>query len=66
MPGGCKSILNVKILHKSHIAKLFEPRGFCFSVGQKKSFVALFGNFCADLKKNLIYDFFESCWVSIW
>ena len=34
MPGGCKSILNVKCLHKSYIAELFGPRVFCFSVGQ--------------------------------
>ena len=37
MPGGCKSILNVKCLHKSHMAELFGLRVFCFSVGQKKS-----------------------------
>ena len=34
MPGGCKSILNVKFLHKSYIMELFGPRVFCFSVGQ--------------------------------
>ena len=32
--GGCKLILNVKCLRKSHIAELFGPRVFCFSVGQ--------------------------------
>ena len=30
MPGECKSILNVKCLHKSHIAELFELRVFFF------------------------------------
>ena len=40
VPGGCKSILNVKRLHKSYIAELFGPRGFCFSVGRKKSSIA--------------------------
>ena len=34
VPGGCKSILNVKCLHKSYIAELFGPRVFCFSVGR--------------------------------
>ena len=34
VPGECKSILNVKCLHKSHIAELFGPRVFCFSVGR--------------------------------
>ena len=34
MPGGCKSILNVKCLHKSYIAELFGPRVFCFSGGR--------------------------------
>ena len=64
MPGGCKSILNVKCLHKSHIAELFGPRVFCFSVGQKKMFCTLktppldffdeirFGDFFFDSPKN--------------
>ena len=38
MPGECKSILNVKILHKSYIAKPFGPRVFCFFGGSKKNF----------------------------
>ena len=40
VPGGCKSILNVKSLYKSYIAELFGPRVFCFSVGRKKSSIA--------------------------
>jgi len=53
VPGGCKSILNVKCLHKSYMAKLFGPRVFCFSVVQKKKrFFLSFGDFCADLKHN--------------
>jgi len=45
VPGGCNSILNVKVLHKSYMAKLSGPRVFCFSVGQKKSFVGSFWRF---------------------
>ena len=58
VPGGCKSILNVKILHNSHIAKIFGPRGFCFSVDQKKVLFHNFGDFCSDLKIFLIYEDF--------
>ena len=58
MPGGCKSILNAKILHKSYIAELFGPRVFRFSVGQKKVLSIFIGNFCADLKNifNMIFS----------
>ena len=52
VPGGCKSILNVKCLHKSHIAELFGPRVFCFSVGQKKVWSLFISHFCPDLKTN--------------
>ena len=45
VPGGCKSILNVKCLHKSYIAELFGPRVFWFSEGQKKSFLPTFWRF---------------------
>ena len=48
VPGGCKSILNVKSFHKSHIAELFGPRLFCFSVDQKNQLNDWFG---ATLKK---------------
>ena len=58
MPGGCKSILNVKVLHKSHMAKLFGPRVFCFSVGQKKVWSGNFGDFQHDLKNNFNIFFF--------
>ena len=44
--------LNVKSFHKFHIAELFGPRIFGFSVGQKKVLSANFGDFVADLKKN--------------
>ena len=54
VPRGCKSILNVKILHKSYIiAKLFGLRIFFWWV-KKKVWSRLFGDFCADLKKLLI------------
>ena len=43
--GGGKSILNVKPFHKTHIAELFGPRVFRFSVGQKKSFLSQFWRF---------------------
>ena len=49
VPGGCKSILNCKSLHKSYIAELFGPRVFCFSVGPKSRQKWWFW---ADLKKN--------------
>ena len=52
VPGGCKSILNVKCLHKSYMAELFGPRVFCFSVGQNVFFFLRFGHFCPDLKHN--------------
>ena len=52
MPGGCKSILNLKSLHKSYIAELFGPRVFCFSVGQKIQKYHQKWRFCPDLKKN--------------
>ena len=52
VPDGCKSILNVKCLHKSHMAELFGPRVFCFSWVKKKVLSGLFGHFCADLKHN--------------
>ena len=52
VPGGCKSILNVKSLHKSYIAKLFGTRVFCFLVGQKIQKSRSKWRFCADLKKN--------------
>ena len=51
VPGGYKSILNVKMLHKSHIAELFGPRVFCFQVGQKSNLIA---DFVPTLKKILI------------
>ena len=51
VPGGCKSILIVKSLHKSHIAELFGPRVFCFSVGQKIQKSRQKWWFWADLKK---------------
>jgi len=50
VPGGCKSILNVKVLHKFYMAKLSGLIVFCFSVRQKKVLSLLFGDFCADLK----------------
>jgi len=57
VPGGCKSILNVKCLHKSHMAELFGPRVFCFPVGQKKKFGnSLLAIFDPTLKKILIYE----------
>jgi len=48
--------IKFKCLHKSHMAELFGPRVFCFSVGQKKVWSSNFGDFVADLKKNFIYD----------
>ena len=63
MPGGCKSILNVKCLHKSHMAELFGPRVFCFSVGPKKKVLSIFiRHFCADLKN--IFNMIFSSYVS--
>ena len=38
--------------HKSHMAELFGPRVFCFSVGQKKIFLLNFGDFQHDHKYN--------------
>ena len=56
VPSGCKSILNVKILHKPYIAKLFGPSVFCFSGGSRKYFLPTFWQFCSrSLKKNLTY-----------
>ena len=51
VPGGCKSILNAKVLHKSYIAKLFGPRVFLFFRWVKKKVkFGLFGDFSSDLK----------------
>jgi len=58
VPGGCKSILHVKILHKFYIKNLFEPRFFfLFFRESKKIFVELFADFCSNLKKfkNVIF-----------
>ena len=52
MLGGCKQILNAKILHKSCIAELFRPMVFRF-LGKKTILLELFGDFVANLKKNL-------------
>ena len=55
VPVGCKSILNVKCLHKSYMAKLFGQRVFRFSVGQNFDFVgAKWLLFEPTLKKILI------------
>ena len=51
VPGGYKSILNVKILHKSHISELFGPNVFVFRWIKKKVLSGNFGDFCADLSK---------------
>ena len=50
VPGGCKSILNVKCLHKSHMAELLDRGFFVFRWVKKKVFFANFGHFCPDLK----------------
>ena len=42
VPGGCKSILNVKCLHKLHIWQNFLDRGFFVFRWVKKSFVRSF------------------------
>ena len=58
VPGGCKSILNVKCLHKSHIAELFGLRVFWFLVARVKKKVSK-----SDFIKNLGGCF--SSWIEV-
>ena len=67
VPCGCKSVLNVKILYKSYIVKLFEPRVFLFFGGSKKKFYSKFlAIFVPTLNIFLIYTLRTSIKIEEW